>query len=98
MENDNRWERCVKNAMTFLRNNPELAEFVRTFSNDETGFLLSADPRLGTIEQALDADGHSGASFACCLRACQSKLRNMTLEGPPTDAVATVTAPDNNGN
>ena len=98
MENNNHWERCVKNAMTFLRNNPELADFVRSFSNDETGFMWSADPRLGTISQALDADGHSGASFACCLRACQSRLQNTRLDGPPTDAAATATAPDNNDN
>ncbi len=71
----NHWQRCVENAMAFLEARPELADFVKKFSNDDTGFVWSADPRISAIAEGLDKDGHSGASFACCLRACQQKLQ-----------------------
>ncbi len=77
------WSKCVDNAMAFLEANPELADFVKKFNNDDTGFMWSADPRVSTIADSLDSDGHSGASFACCMRACQHKLKSMVVSGPP---------------
>ena len=76
----NHWNECIDNAMAFLAANPELADFVKKFSNDDTGFVWSVDPRVATIAEGLDKDGHSGASLACCLRACQQKLRSCDAQ------------------
>ena len=71
----------IKNILTFLQTDPELESFVKNYENNETGFLFSKDPRLEIIMDALEADGHTGASFACTLRACQSILLGIrTLE------------------
>tara|TARA_Y100001980_G_C14461762_1_gene243527 strand:- start:143 stop:466 length:324 start_codon:yes stop_codon:yes gene_type:complete len=47
-------------------------EFIRTFNNASTGFMWNTDNRLKDIGNALDFQGHSGASFALTLRGCQS--------------------------
>ena len=71
----------IKNILTFLKTDPELESFVKNYENNETGFLFSKDPRLEIIMDAVEADGHTGASFACTLRACQSILLGIrTLE------------------
>ena len=71
----------IKNILTFLQTDPELESFVKNYENNETGFLFSKDPRLEIIMDAVEADGHTGASFACTLRACQSILLGIrTLE------------------
>ena len=68
---------CVKRALVYIRSKPELIEFVRDF-DEPTGFMFSSDARVTEIDEALDSDGHSGASFACCLRVCQQTLRDET--------------------
>jgi len=53
----------------------ELTEFVRDF--DGLGFMWSSDKRVHEIgnDPRVDRCGHSGASFAICMRMCQSQLR-----------------------
>jgi hypothetical protein len=71
----------IKNILTFLQTDPDLESFIKNYENNETGFLFSKDPRLELIMDAVEADGHTGASFACTLRACQSILLGIrTLE------------------
>ena len=64
----------IKNILTFLQSQPEIESFVKHYENNETGFMFSQDSRLKLIMDAVDNDGHTGASFACTLRACQSIL------------------------
>jgi len=64
----------VQNMMNSIRN-LGLADFVKNFDDDD-GFIWSCDPRVDHIGQAVCDDGHSGASFACCLRDCQYFLKN----------------------
>lgn len=71
------WDKCVENALRYIRSKPELVSFVRDF-DENMGFMFSSDARLRDIDNALDSDGHSGASFACCLRECQRILRKET--------------------
>jgi hypothetical protein len=71
----------IKNILTFLQTDPDLESFIKNYENNETGFLFSKDPRLELIMDAVEADGHTGASFACTLRACQSILLGIrTIE------------------
>ena len=71
----------IKNILTFLQTDPELESFIKNYENNETGFMFSRDPRLEIIMDAVIDDGHTGASFACTLRSCQSILRGIcTLE------------------
>ena len=54
-----------------------LWEFVREF-NDIHGFIYSRDPRVDQIGRhpLVDTHGHSGASFAFCLRNVQYIAKN----------------------
>lgn len=70
---------CIERALVYIRSKPELVEFVRTFDG-ESGFMFTQDPRITEIDNALDSDGHSGASFACCLRGCQQILKEENLK------------------
>ena len=63
----------VENALRYIRSKPELVSFVRDFDS-EGGFSYSSDPRLKDIDYAVDSDGHSNATFAWCMRACQRIL------------------------
>ena len=75
MSTENIFEIATRNAMVFLTNNPELAKFVQTYNgsyatpqnNDHINII-------NRISNGLVSDGHSGASFAICLHACQNKL------------------------
>jgi hypothetical protein len=64
----------------FLNNEEGLKNFVTNF-NDPSGFVWSNDIRVDEIFRKLNNNDHSPASFALCLRACQSIFKgNETLE------------------
>lgn len=50
------------------------ADWVRTFHNQDTGFLFSTHPNMMKINALLTYDGHSGSSYAYTLRKCQYYL------------------------
>ena len=52
-----------------------LVNYVKHF-DDENGFMWTSDSRTYDIGNDVLSDGHSGASFACCLRECQYFLKN----------------------
>ena len=54
----------------------ENEEFVRTFSDENTGFMFSRDPRTKQITNSIQYKDHSGASFAFTCRCCQYLLQN----------------------
>jgi hypothetical protein len=81
--NDEIMNKCVNEAIGFLRTRPDLAVFVRDFSDNETGFMWSKDPRMQELGDGIEAASpgvHSGASFACCLRACQARLQKEAMQ------------------
>ena len=55
-----------------------LVGFVQQF-DDDSGFMWSNDNRVYDIGNSVLNDGHSGASFACCLRKCQYLLKNPNV-------------------
>ena len=66
-----------KKPLEPLYTRKDLADFVRDFNNNDTGFMFCPDSRIDELNELLDSDGHSGASFACCLRKCQKLLREQ---------------------
>ena len=81
---DNYMDFCVNNALLFIKTDPEMVDYVKTF-NEPNGFAWTQHPILEKISSATDKDGHSGASFAICLRICQQKLiseANSNIQPP----------------
>lgn len=68
--------KLVDSAITFLNHNTTLRDFVRDF-DDPAGFAWSDDYRITEIANGLLNDQHSGLSFACTMRKCQSILREQ---------------------
>ena len=64
----------VDNMLSYIKSQEGLSEFVANFNDNEKGFMWSDDKRVNQIGNAVIEDGHSGASFALCLRMCQSIL------------------------
>ena len=74
MSEQTHWDRCIANMMCHINNDTELLEYVKRGPPEETGFMWDSSPLIHKLAALTDSDGHSGASFACCLRACQTKL------------------------
>jgi len=66
----------AKKVMIEVIKEKELTEFVRYF-DEKCGFMWSSDKRVSDIasDPRIDRCGHSGASFAICMRMCQKQLR-----------------------
>lgn len=64
----------VRNMMNVIHE-LNLESFVRDFDN-KNGFMWTDDNRINKIGNLVLSDGHSGCSFACCLRNCQYYLNN----------------------
>ena len=69
------WEKCVNNMMDHIMADPSMKEYVKRGPPPGKGFMWDTNHHLNKLSILTDKDGHSGASFACCLRACQLKLR-----------------------
>lgn len=67
---DNHTFTMVRQAMPIIES-LSLVDFVSGFNDENTGFMFSSSPNVNIIGNALEFQGHSGASFACVLRNCQ---------------------------
>jgi hypothetical protein len=78
-------DQSVQHMLQFLNENPNIKEFVKNFNDNERGFMFSNHPYIYVIGSSplVDQDGHTGATFACCLRECQQILNNS----PPPPSV-----------
>ena len=63
--------RYVANMLKVIMKDDKLKAFV--ISHEEP-FMFDKSKMLTDLDIALSSDGHSGASFACCLRQCQALL------------------------
>ena len=68
-------DHCVNHMMEVITSNESFKEYVVNFNGNQ-GFMWDSDPRNAAISKAVDCDGHSGASFAICLRECQRRLKH----------------------
>jgi len=82
---DEMWQRVVKNMKEAIHELPENHwTFLMNFEPDpERGYCFETNNNYKTIENIIsrmtDSDGHSGASFACCLRCALDEIRETHL-------------------
>jgi hypothetical protein len=88
------FDKCKDNMMLVVKEK-DLCEWLKTFEPDkDKGFMFTNHPNIDIISQAVANDGHSGASFALCVRAVKKDLLE-TNWGPPlgTHILSTVDRP-----
>lgn len=73
-------ESAINNAMNVLNNNKHLREYVKNQKNES--FMFSTDPEIIELNNLLNSDGHSGASFSICMRYCQYLLNSNKSKEP----------------
>tara|TARA_B110000208_G_scaffold190398_1_gene254191 strand:- start:1959 stop:2243 length:285 start_codon:yes stop_codon:yes gene_type:complete len=85
---DEMWLKSVKNMKEVIHELPENHwTFLMNFEPDpERGYCFETNNNYKTIENIIsrktDSDGHSGASFACCLRCALDEIREThVVEG-----------------
>ena len=82
---DEMWQKSVKNMKDAIHELPENHwTFLMNFEPDpERGYCFETNNNYKTIENIIsrmtDSDGHSGASFACCLRCALDEIRETHL-------------------
>jgi hypothetical protein len=92
---DEMWQRVVKNMKEAIHELPENHwTFLMNFEPDpERGYCFEMNNNYKTIENIIsrktDSDGHSGASFACCLRCALDEIRKShVVEGSLIEEVS----------
>ena len=75
------WTQAVIHMKAALKKNNNYLDYMLEFSpDDDVGYVWTQDEEYKKISRFLDnetnSDGHSGASFACCLRASIDQLRD----------------------
>tara|TARA_B100000424_G_C22945368_1_gene503179 strand:- start:6201 stop:6425 length:225 start_codon:yes stop_codon:yes gene_type:complete len=73
-------ENAIRNAMNVLNSHPHLLNYVKNQKNES--FMFSNDPEIIELNNLLNSDGHSGASFSVCMRYCQYILNNNKSKEP----------------
>jgi len=81
---DTMWREAVEQMSNAIKSDNNIYDFFITFEPDETtGYIFSQDNRYklysDILEQKTSSTGHSGASFACCIREAVSQIRNENL-------------------
>lgn len=67
-------EACIESLMTVIAKDERFKDYVVNFDGHD-GFAWDSDPRKAEIYEHVASDGHSGASYALCLRECQRRMR-----------------------
>ena len=75
------WTQAVINMKNALKKNNSYLQFMINFSPDEnTGYVWSQNEEFRKISDFIEnetyTDGHSGASFAICLRTSIQEIKN----------------------
>lgn len=71
------WEKCVNNMMTHIMADSSLKAYVIKGPPADKGFMWDRNDHINKLAELTDKDGHSGASFACCMRECQKRLKSI---------------------
>ena len=84
-----------KNNMMLVVKEKDLCDWLKTFVPDkDKGFMFTDHPNIDIISQAVANDGHSGASFALCVRAVKKELLETNWVPPlGTHILSTVDRP-----
>lgn len=68
-------ERAVLNMVSKIKEKPELREwFVNFTPNVDEGYMFSMHPNITILNQLVESDNHSGASFAYTCREAKRRL------------------------
>ena len=71
---DYHFEKCIDNMTLVVKEN-DLGDWLKNFEPDkDKGFMFSCHPNIDIISCGVANDGHSGASFAICIRAVKKDL------------------------
>ena len=71
----------IKNMVSKIKSDTELYNWFINFTPDDNkGYMLTSHPNIDKINKLGDSDGHSGASFAICLRESKKVLMNEIQE------------------
>jgi len=73
-------EKAVSNAMESIHKHPNIKQFLLSH---EGSFMWCTGPEIDTLVRLTDEDGHSGASFACCMQLCKAILINESKQPQP---------------
>ena len=81
------WTQAVSNMKTAIKKNNNYYDFLLNFTpDDDTGYAWTQNKEFKQIskflERETDSDGHSGASFAVCLRTSIQDLQNEMNNEP----------------
>lgn len=71
----------VNNMVSKIKNDTELYNWFIDFEPENNkGYMWTSHPNINKISELVYADGHSGASFAICLRESKKVLMNEIKE------------------
>ena len=80
---DSHFQKCINNMVNFIKNNPHIHEWIVSFEpEEEKGFMWSEHEYINEISKGVEQDGHSGCSFALCLRSAKKQLKNIPVWVP----------------
>lgn len=91
---DPTWERAINLMITSIKSDNNMLDFFKRFVPDEDyGYAWSQDPQykyyVQILERLTNSTGHSGASFACCLReSVQYILSENIIEATDTSDIS----------
>ena len=75
---DQMFENSVKNMVDKIMNYNDKSLMRWVIDYEPTnGYMFNDNPQLTIIDNLVSEDGHSGASFAMCLRRARQELINM---------------------
>jgi len=89
---DTKWMNAVNLMITSINSDNNMRDFFVDFMPSEnTGYAWSQDPQYkyytNILDRLTDETGHSGASFACCLREAVNIIRkDVIVAGEVTDS------------
>ena len=74
---DDYFSKCI-DRMTLVVKDNDLCDWLKNFEPDkDKGFMFTQHENINIISQAVANDGHSGASFAICMRAVKKDLIDL---------------------
>ena len=89
---DTKWNNAVNLMIKSINSDNNMRDFFVDFMPSEnTGYAWSQDPQYkyytNILDRLTDETGHSGASFACCLREAVNIIRkDVIVAGEVTDS------------
>jgi len=78
------WEKAVSQMISAINTDNNMRDYFIRFEPDpNTGYAWYQDPQYKYYTSVLDtltnSTGHSGASFACCLREAINRIRSESV-------------------